>query len=734
VGRLLEFWNSLSQEVRNGIISTIIGGVGLGIITLAFKLSGKSISAAFRRLFHRAPVPELLPPPSTLPPTQHEVIIKVEQPTPPRTEEPKPAPPPAASHGNLPRPTKVPFVARHDQNGNDILARLQEELSPEKNQLVALWGDGGLGKTALAVEAARALIGTLIHRLAWTSADGRPDYSLSTLLDEIAEHLGETELRKLALEPKKEAVHALIAADSATLIVLDNFETIAPEEQQRCAEWIAHHAPCPALITTRERVSDARNIPLGRMSEPEANEFLDKLIAQSPSPKTFAGVERQRIIQAAGANPLVMQWVIAQIELAQHPNDVLNDLARGEGTAAQRVFDRSFNLPQVGDDGRDALLALSLFVPDASREALAEVAGFGDDMKRLREAVKHLAALRLVERTEASERLILRGLTRSLAKARLSNDACADEFRRRFVAYFLRYAESYSQTTPEDLAALETERDSVLGAMDEALGIRDWQSVMQIMAVIGRPADGFLSLHGYWDEAIQRGKQTVQAAQAINNEHEIAVFSMNIATMLYLRGEFDEAAKLYQQALEVFKKLESETNIAGVLHQLAMIAQDQGKIEEARRLYNDSLEITKRLGDQSGIAITLHELGRLAQAQGEIEEARRLHNDSLEIKKRLGDQSGIAMTLHQLALLAQDQGEIEEARRLYNDSLEIVKRLGNQSGIAITLHQLGRIAEHEGNLVEAARLFREALSIFEKLQSPNAAIARRSLERVQGKA
>jgi tetratricopeptide (TPR) repeat protein len=81
-------------------------------------------------------------------------------------------------------------------------------------------------------------------------------------------------------------------------------------------------------------------------------------------------------------------------------------------------------------------------------------------------------------------------------------------------------------------------------------------------------------------------------------------------------------------------------------------------------------------------------------------------------------------------MLAQDQGELAEARRLYEQSLEIKQRLGDQSGIALTLHQLGRLAEEADDKAEAARLFREALSIFEKLKSPNAEIARRSLERV----
>ncbi|MFL6276222.1 MAG: tetratricopeptide repeat protein, partial [Blastocatellia bacterium] len=490
-----------------------------------------------------------------------------------------------------------------------------------------LWGDGGLGKTALATEVAHAMT-DVFKRMVWTSADGRADYSLSTLLDEIATQLGDAELRKLALEPKKDAVHALIAADSATLIVLDNFETIAPEEQQQCAEWIADHAPCPALITTREQVSAARNIPLGRMLESEANEFLTKLITQTPNPKTFANVERDRVIEAADANPLVMEWVIAQIELAEQPNDVLNDLARGEGKAAQRVFDRSFNLRQLGDDGRDALLALSLFVPSASRAALAEAAGFGDDLKRLREAIRHLAGLRLVEATEAGERLVLRGLTRSLARARLSKDSRADEFRRRFITYFVRYAQSHAETSKEDFDALEAERENALGTIELAFELAEWEAVMQIRIALER----FLDKRGYWNEAIGYGQQALAVARQAKNDRRIGMFSHNIGCIYSYRGEYDQARRLYNESLEIEKRLGNQSGIAISLHQLAMLAEIEGEMEEARRLYNESLEIKKRLGNQSGIASTLHELGRLAQAQGEMEEARRLYNESLEIK------------------------------------------------------------------------------------------------------
>jgi tetratricopeptide (TPR) repeat protein len=456
------------------------------------------------------------------------------------------------------------------------------------------------------------------------------------------------------------------------------------------------------------------------------------LIEQTQNRNAFERLDRQRIIKAADANPLVMQWVIAQIDLAQHPSDVLEDLAHGEGDAAERVFDRSFNLPQVGSDRRDTLLALSLFAPSASRPALAAVAGFGDDVRRVREAVRGLAALCLVKST-SEERWIIEGLTRDLAKARLPRDERAVEFCRRFVLYFKQYAESHSKVTKEDLDALESEKDNLLSALDVAFEIQAWESVMQIVVAFDRPADGFLSLRGYWDEAIQRSEQAVKAAQEMKDEWRVAMFEIYAAILRQNRGEYEQARNLLKQSLNVFGRLGSETNIAVALHQLGIIAQNEGEIEEARRLYNESLEIKKKLGDQRGIASTLHQLGSIAEDEGEIEEARRLYNESLDIEKRLGNQQGIASTLHELGRLAQSQGEIEEARRLYNESLEINKKLGDQSGIASTLGQLGLLAEEEGDNAEAVRLLREALSIFEKLKSPDAEIARRSLERVEGK-
>jgi tetratricopeptide (TPR) repeat protein len=624
-----------------------------------------------------------------------------------------PEAPDPASRLHIPDILRVEFVPRKDQSGDDIVARLKEELAPHKRRLVALWGAGGVGKTALAIETARGLTETFGHRVVWVSADGLKDFNLSTLLDAIATQLGQDDLRKLALEPKKEQVRAIVAAVPA-LIVLDNFETIEPPEAKQCAEWLAQPALCSALITTRDRVEDAaRNIPVNTMRPEEAHNLLQQLIAQAHDPRAFARLDHDDLIQTAEANPLVLQWIVGQIDLAQDPQEVLDDLRQGEGTAAERVFDRSFRLKQLDNGGRAVLLALSLFAPSATRKALAAVSGLDKekDRKRFKDAVRNLSALWLIRTTEDSPRLAVEGLTRELTKAHLSADPRNKTFRQRFTARFWKFAQDNQSPTPEHLNAMEVEKDNILSAMDVASSMNDWSSVMRLSDSVY----ALLTLHGYWDEAIRRGEQAHRAAYNQRDEAAIARFAHNTAITFKRRGEIEKARRLYDESLDIEKKLGNQSGIAISLQALGGLAHAQGELDEARRLYDESLEIAKRLGDQVVISTSLYNLAIIAQDQGELDVARRLYDESLEIKKKLGNQSGIAISLQALGGLAHDQGDLDEARRLYDESLEIAKRLGDQSGIAISLQALGGLAHAQGELDEARRLYDESLEIAKRL-------------------
>lgn len=616
---------------------------------------------------------------------------------------------------------RVSFVQRRDNSGNDIVKLLQDELALHGPRLVALWGAGGVGKTAIAAEAVRGLIESFADQIVWVSADGLESFSVTTLLDGVASQLGHADLRKLSLELKKGQVRDLVKT-APTLIVLDNFETIEASGRARCVDWLANPAPCSALITTRDVIGAARNIPIEVMRPEEAHGLLNQLIAQAHDARAFAKLDRDRLIQTAEANPLVLQWIVGQIDLAQDPDEVLDELRHGEGSAAARVFNRSFELRQLDNGGRAVLLALSLFAPSATRRALAEVSGLGkdNDKKKFRDAVKSLSALWLIHTTDESQRLAVEGLTRELTKARLDADPRGKTFPPRFVSRFLRYAEAHAEPTREDYNTLELEKDNLLTATDLAFSQGDERSLRRLASVLVIPPNGVLDVRGYWDEALRISGLALKIASSSRSEMGIAVWSHNVAVIHQRRGELNEAQRLYDESLTIAQRLGNRRGIADTLHQLAVVAQDQGKLDEARRLNNESLEINRKLGRQIAIAGGLHNLGVIAHDKGELDEARRLYDESLEIVRKLGDQISIANTLHSLAILSQDQGEFEEARRLYDESLEIKKPLGNQSGIASTLCALGTLAYERGKLDDARRLFDESLEIFKKLGNPSA--------------
>lgn len=640
-----------------------------------------------------------------------------------RSFKPKQKSPLASSP--IPRRPVYGFVARRDADGHDILTRLKEELAPGSNQLVTLSGPGGIGKTTLAAEAARALQEAYGNRVVWSSAEGRSDFTLLSVLDDIATQLGRADIRTLTPADKEEQVRALVVG---ALVVLDNYETVAEPERVRIEAWFKQ-TPCSALFTSRPRVPDTVFVPVSAMSREEAEEFLEKLAEQTQDPQLFAPEVRERVYRTAEANPFVMQWVVGQIDLAQEPGTVLEELKHGKGDAALRVFGRSFELPLLGDDGRDALLALSLFAPSATPEALSAVAGFSDE-ELTREAVKNLRRLWLVKGVDGNRRLAVEGLTRTLAAAHLSKDPRAGEFRRRFVFYFLNYALERAESTPENYDTLEEEKDNLLGAAEAAFTSRDWGSGMRLAYVLS--AGGILIVRGYWDEAVRLGEQALQAARSSQDEAAIASFSHNVAILYGNRGQLIEARRLYEESLEIEKKVGNRRGVADTLHQLAILAKVQGEMEKARGLFDESLAISKQLDDQLRIALTVWGLGNISIDQRDFDEAKKLFYEALETFRNLGDQANTAGVLHQLGKLAHVQGEMEEAHRLYGESLEITKRLGNQNGIAITLNNLAILADGRGDKEEAARLLRESLNIFERLGSSEAESVRQSLARVEG--
>ncbi len=629
----------------------------------------------------------------------------------------------------IPRAPSIGYVQRTNRAG-DVVDIMVRRLRSDRMPVFQLSGEAGVGKTVTAAEVARRLITVYRHQVVWISVEGRRDFDLSNLLDEIFAQLGRAELRTVSLKAKQYEAHALMSVVRPTIFI-DSFQVIDKKAQIACLRFLRSSA-CPYVVITRDRTRKLEGPPLlvlDTMLVSEAEQFLKRIISQNPDSKILKELNLFETMDVCGRNPLAMQMLLAQIEFTGNPQEAFKRLHKFDSSLDSIVRD-SIDLPELGADGRAALIAISLFVPGASKTALAEVAGFGNEIERLDEITKPLTTLKLIWKIAEGSRLAVHSFVREYLYRRLrlllGDRKWSDlQFRRRFVDYFWRYAEEHAEATSTDYDSLEAEFQNLRIAMDFGLQAEQWDKVIRICLAL----NGFLDVRGYWDEALRQIELALKAAQKATRPDVFPQLHLAAGDIYLRRDEFNMAEKAFRAVLTHYGDTVN-FDIARATRRLGSIAVERENLTKAKRLYSQSLEISRQLHIHSGIADNLHNLAIVAQIEGKLDEAMRLYDESLRLSERVGDQRSIAISLHQLGVVSREQGKYEQARNFFERSLSIKRSLGFRDGMADTLHQLGLMFQALGDKAQALHAFKQAITIYEELSSPSAAAAAADLAAV----
>jgi predicted ATPase len=514
-------------------------------------------------------------------------------------------------------------------------------------KLVALTGQGGIGKTVLAAEAACRLAWHYPGGVFWRSAADIKDLDLDKLLNAFDNVFG-PQLRTLPLDKKRDTVlNYLRNYDTSSLLVVDNAESIKDEALWRFLEGIPQ--PSAALVTTRESLPrEGREIRVPEMESGESSSFLFQE-ARRRKPRWaehLSSEDRESLNEIAAVmkgHPLAIKLTAALLA-RRSLSSIRDELRRNPPKEVSERFDVSFK--SLSEGQRDLFRRLAVFASSMTEEAVGRICIEKEDSE-WKSDLGELERMSFLDRIEISaqdqqgkevtlHRYKLHPLMRQYAAGKAGEELLA-RLLPRAAAYFLKYAQNFAG----NLFVLGLEHENLLAAMDwfakeqKSLEGRKaaYNSVLQFMSAL----DNYLDPLGYWIEYDRRMRQAIAAAEAVGDQKQMA----------------------------------------GWIHNLGMLAQATGDYDEARNLYHQSLEILQELGDKSGVSRSLHQQGNLAYLTGDYDEARNLYQQSLEILQELGDKSGIALSQAQLALLEEKTGNVKAALHLIRQAEIAFRGLGS---------------------------------------------------------
>lgn len=616
----------------------------------------------------------------------------------------------------------LPFLGREEE-----LARIALALSDPARRILTLIGPGGMGKTRLAVQAAR------------NNQSRFPDgvYQVSLVGVSNVERLLTTISAALGVSGPGEPLERLGSAlrERRALLVLDNADQVLDGAISLRA-LVQRTQQLKLLVTSRERLQLQEEwvIDLDGLAVPPSENVADA--ADYSAVQLF--VQRARQVRADFAPtaadlaaivaicsmvegmPLAIELAAAWVRVLT-PAEIMHELEQSMAlltTTLKDVPERHRSVEGVfaqawerlGADERQTMARLSVFEDGFTRVAATEVAGA---------TTLTLAGLsdKALIRRDSTGRYAAHELLRQFAARRLAtNPADEQATLLRFSTHYLRLLEARNADLQgarqrQALAELEIEYDNLWEAWE-------WAVNHAQIEILGCALDGMYRLHelrGWYSDGIQALELLTARFEAGENSEAgallVARTRARIGALACWVGQFTTAEQLLSEALAVLRARHADLDTAFALTGLGIVATERDDDARAHKLLDESLAAYKALGQSSGIAWTLDALGDLAGATGDYQRAKQLLNESSTIFSALGDQVSSAWSLSSLGRVLGLVGEHAAARQLLAESLLLFEELDDPHGAAVASANLAEIDLLEQNLAAARDEWARALRL-----------------------
>jgi DNA-binding SARP family transcriptional activator/tetratricopeptide (TPR) repeat protein len=640
----------------------------------------------------------------------------------------------AAAPDTLP-PDTGEFVGRREEL--DVLTRGHHGAPG----IAVIEGMPGVGKTALAVRAARLVSGqypdgTLylnLHSHDPASPSLGASEALRRLLQMLsvpAGHIPEATGERVTLwRAQLSRRRAVVILDDAA--GHDQIRPLLPAEGQ-----------CLVLITSRRRLPGfpgARTLSLDVLPAAEAITLFQRIAGDGGAADTG---QVGSAVDLCGRLPLAIQLTASRIakEGWASLGGLIEDLSQaparlgGSGAASPEViaaFDLSYRALEPDHQrffrrlgaspcaslGLHAAAALGGCTLAEAEKALGTLvdchllACAPDGQFRFHNLIRGYAAARGArDDPEAQQRQAVARLVDYYLQTADQADRVLHPFRRRTPVQVTRVpAGGPAVATQDDAAAwLELEWRNILQAARHA-GEREWKQ--KCAGLIHVLAD-FMEIRGYWDEAIAAHAHALQACRGLADQAGIAQASLALAAVHQQTGRHEAALPLAEEAAAIYRSLGDLAGEAESLDQIGLAYQRTARSREGLACFREARMLYDAAADPRGVATTLSHSGIACWHLGRYPEAKAHLREALALFRQVGDRRGEAKALNNLGQAQLHGGYHRDALVAYQDSMQIFREIGGAQNEAILCMNIGGIHRYKGSYAEALAASRRALKIF----------------------
>ena len=585
--------------------------------------------------------------------------------------------------------------------------------------LVNLHGIGGNGKTRLALHYGWHWLGNFATGV-WF-CDLSQAHDLDGLLRAVAQGLQVPLGRAEAVTHLGQA----IAGRGAGLVILDNFEQVAPLAEATLWTWMRRAPRMRFLVTSREvlRLPGEKVLSLGPLQRTEGVElFRLRAMGAGADPTSWRGpVQKvlEDLVDLLDGLPLAIELAAARSVMLE-PSALLERmdqrfrlLTRGRGRTERQAtmratLDWSWDLLSAAE--RDTLAQLSVFEGGATLSAIESTLSKGSsDGPELIDVLQSLVEKSFVRRASNSRLTMLKTVQDYAAEALASPG--------RFPGSGPLALQQALQRHWNCFAALGPERAVEDGCADLA----NLVAATRRAATAGDGAAAVGTLEGAWAALRLRGPfalgvelaKSVAALPGLDTGLRARVDAI-AAWALRTSGRVPEAKPCFESALHSARAAADGATEALILALMGDLHVNEGRIDEARAALQHAGVIAERLDARLLLCQIQASLGNLEDYLGHLDEAATRYEQLLSMAQALGHQRWQAGALGNLGLVRDQQGRSAEARTLYETALAAARQIGdrqfegnNLCNLGLLLHLMGEPAAAQTALAQALQTARE---------------------------